>query len=383
MKVLMVSSDANSTSGACMSMVYLAKELKKIGVHPIIVLPKRGTIEELLRNFNIEYTIIHSCVWIEKNRKRSFKKWIEILFKAIYNIVPIIRLKYFMEKYNIDIVHINTSYTYVGAYASLLLKIPFVWHIRELLEEDQDVKMWSRRLGYSLIDKANVSIAISNNVFEKYRSILQKTELKMIYNGIDPSNFYMPERSIFTSSVFNMAISGRISESKGQIELIKALGKLYKEGIENFHLYIVGTGDDYDVKELHNTIKREGIVGKISLLGFRKDVYNILSNIDIVFVCSRAEAFGRVTVEAMLSGCLVIGTNSGGTSELIEDRLHGLLYEPGNIDDLCNKVKIVMKDIDKARYIAKLGRERAYNGFTASKNANAIKKVYEEVLRLN
>ena len=55
---------------------------------------------------------------------------------------------------------------------------------------------------------------------------------------------------------------------------------------------------------------------------------------DIALVASCSEAFGRVTVEAMLAGMLVIGADVAGTSELICDGVNGILYEDDN--QICN-----------------------------------------------
>lgn len=54
-----------------------------------------------------------------------------------------------MRSRDIDIVHINTSWTYVGALAAKKAKIPFIWHIREFLEEDQDRRIWKRKKAIS------------------------------------------------------------------------------------------------------------------------------------------------------------------------------------------------------------------------------------------
>ena len=55
----------------------------------------------------------------------------------------------------------------------------------------------------------------------------------------------------------------------------------------------------------------------------------MIEQADIGLTCSRNEAFGRTTVEALLMGKPVIGTNTGGTVDLISDGVDGLLYPPG------------------------------------------------------
>ena len=59
----------------------------------------------------------------------------------------------------------------------------------------------------------------------------------------------------------------------------------------------------------------------------------------MVLMCSRSEAFGRVTVEALKSGRPVVGTRSGGTTELISEGVNGLLFAPGDAEGLANALR--------------------------------------------
>ncbi len=78
---------------------------------------------------------------------------------------------------------------------------------------------------------------------------------------------------------------------------------------------------------------------RVVMLGYRDELYESMFHADASLVCSRCEAFGRVTIEAMKLGRPVIGSNSGGTPELIDDHRTGLLYEPGNASDLTEKIR--------------------------------------------
>ena len=98
-----------------------------------------------------------------------------------------------------------------------------------------------------------------------------------------------------------------------------------------------------------------------------------------MLVCSKYEAFGRVTVEAMMAGCLVIGANSGGTIELIEDGSTGVLFESGDYVDLVNKMIYVIENKNNAKKIAKNGRNVALQCFTALINASNIRNLYLDI----
>jgi hypothetical protein len=99
---------------------------------------------------------------------------------------------------------------------------------------------------------------------------------------------------------------------------------------------------------------------------------------DAVLVCSRMEAFGRVTVEAMLLNKPVIGTNTGGTMELIEEGRTGLTYEPGNAHQLANQIEKLIQDPVLRRTLAENGNKFANENFSKEKFSGAY---YQELMR--
>lgn len=126
-----------------------------------------------------------------------------------------------------------------------------------------------------------------------------------------------------------MAIVGTLHEGKGQEDEIRAIGELVRRGIKA-HLYILGEGDPKYKQHLDDLIDKNGIKANVSFLGYIPKAVQVMQHVDVVLICSRMEAFGRVTVEAMRVGTPVIGTRSGGTAELIRENFNGFLYTPGN-----------------------------------------------------
>lgn len=61
---------------------------------------------------------------------------------------------------------------------------------------------------------------------------------------------------------------------------------------------------------------------------------SLRKTVDFEVMCSKFEAFGRVTVEALRSGKLFIGANTGATSEIVEDGITGYVYPVGNYKSL-------------------------------------------------
>src|SRR5699024_10686887 len=116
----------------------------------------------------------------------------------------------------------------------------------------------------------------------------------------------------------------------------------------------------------------------ISFEGYRDDRQNVWSETDIALVTSSAEAFGRVTVEAMMAGALVIGADTMGTKEILNNR-YGLLYKQGNPKSLAESIIFSFQNINKIKRIADNGRNYAYNNFNSKTNADNIYKVYDKI----
>jgi glycosyltransferase involved in cell wall biosynthesis len=76
-------------------------------------------------------------------------------------------------------------------------------------------------------------------------------------------------------------------------------------------------------------------------------------------MCSECEAFGRVTVEAMRAGLPVCGTNAGGTPEIIDPGVNGLLSPAGDANALAANLMALELDEDLRRRIASRALETA------------------------
>ena len=383
--ILFIPSDNNKTSGAFLSMANLVNILKnKYGLNVKIVLPRKGNGIEVLNALNLKYEIIPSEDWvvplsIDKNEEyyedRSLK--IEKNKKAVNKLVK------FINKHNIDLIHINTTYSYVGALAGQKTNTPVVWHLREFLEEDQSNTLWNRDKGNELIGKSDRIIAISDSILKKYESVFNNHKLVRIYNGIDSNRFYKPEKEIFNEDKVKMIMVGGFEYYKGQIELSKALVKVFQKGYYNFELNFVGVGKEEVRKEVEEIFKEAGMLNLVNFLGYKYDVENYFEKSDISFTCAKSEAFGRTTVEAMLSGNLVIGSNSAGTKELIKDGETGILYNLQDIDDFSEKIIYALNNQENVKKIASNGRSFMYENMTAEKNADNIYRLYQEIFKEN
>jgi glycosyltransferase involved in cell wall biosynthesis len=102
----------------------------------------------------------------------------------------------------------------------------------------------------------------------------------------------------------------------------------------------------------------------LRFIGFQADVLPYLEAVDVVVNCSISpEPFGRVIVEAQLAGKPVIATKGGGPSEIIEDRVTGILVSPNNAGELASAIKELLENRKLAEELARHGRQAAVERF--------------------
>lgn len=387
MKILFTASD-NNMAGAFQSMARLCKILQdEMGYEILVLLRTKGNGVKLLDEYGIKYHTIKSYNWIVPDHPTTLFRKVELVIRTItkplaimWNKIAIKKITELIKREKVDIVHLNTTYIYVPAIAAMNSKTPFVWHLREFLEEDQHKRIWNRKKGYELIEKANAVVTISDSLYEKYHSQLKDANLVRIYNGIDKDYYYKQDHELFTNSTISIVMVGTINTSKGQAQAIQACESIYNKGIQNFNLTFVGEFNRY-AKSLQNMVYKAGLNNNIHFVGLKRDTAEYYKKSDIALVCSRFEAFGRVTVEAMMGGCLVIGANSGGTIELINDKVTGLLYKSGDADDLCKKLEYAITHLDEMKTIAQNGQAYMIENMTARKNATRIHELYQVVVQ--
>jgi glycosyltransferase involved in cell wall biosynthesis len=124
------------------------------------------------------------------------------------------------------------------------------------------------------------------------------------------------------TDAFLVGVVGRLDEKKGQLEVIQAISSV-KKSIMNFRVVFIGDktkneADDY-VQKMNEAIAKEQLHDLISFLPHQSKMQQLYRAFDLVIVPSWEETFGTVTIEAMASGVPVIGSNTAGTAEILQD----------------------------------------------------------------
>ena len=154
---------------------------------------------------------------------------------------------------------------------------------------------------------------------------------------------------------------GRIAPWKGQHVFLAAFAEAFPDG--GAEAVIVGSalfGEEAYEKELGRLVKDLGIVSGVRFSGFSDDVWEELSKLDVLVHASTVpEPFGQVVLEGMAAGLPVVAARAGGPAELITDGIDGLLFTPGQSDELATTLRVLAEDPLRRQELGQNARQRA------------------------
>lgn len=306
----------------------------------------------------------------------KIKNIIRAMLCYIFNPIAISKMKKVCLREEIDLIHSNSFVISIGAEIALKTGLPHVWHVREFMEEDHMMSYIYSDSYIKKLTKRSYPIYISKAIKRKFEDFFPANKGTIIYNTISRDKDYKKNRTYMQDGICNLIIVGKITKNKGQLEAIQAVEEVIRRGY-NAKLYVCGEGPDEVV--IKKYINEHSLQENIKLLGFRKDVVNIRTNMDIALMCSSNEAFGRVTVEGMYYHNLVIGKKSAGTEEIIKNGENGLLYEPNDSITLADLIINMIENQTDAKIMIVEAEKYAISTFSKS-IFPLVKEIYDSAI---
>jgi len=266
---------SNGWGGAEKSFVELCNELSK-HIQIEVILFKENQIEERL-SAKIK---IHKV--ISASRRHN-----PFIYVELFNLI---------QKINPDIIHTHS------AKASEI-----IYRLSKFMSVKQIATKRNPRKG-KIFNKIEHVTAISEDVANS----IAKDDVEIIYNGLLREKI-IPAKDV--NPVFTLLAVGRLDKIKGFDILIKEVATLDFP----FTLNIVGEGDER--QHLETLIEKFDLSDKVTLLGYREDIPSLIAATDLVVISSHSEGFGRVLVETLFYGKLILSTKVGLSIEILPDDL--------------------------------------------------------------
>lgn len=379
---------ANCTElyGANRSMIDLAVGLQKLDQDVFFFIPQerpennnqRRQIKKELEKYGFTFVFLKYCTSVHSGDEKGLSG--RMVRKEINKRCLVSMEKYIID-WNIDIIHTNSLTHIIGALLSKRTHKPHVWHIREMLKDHYNL-FFDNNLAYKCaLRNADQIICISNYVRNVYRWLLLGTKVITLHDGFNVDKYILNGVYKKKNDFFNIILCGTINASKGQFDAVRAINYLvHNYKLNNVHLTIVGNGYGEYLKKIYEFISYNNINNYVDILPFQEDLRELRRNADIALTCSQSEALGRVTIESMLSENLVIGAESSGTAEIIENNVTGYLYEVGNAEDLCKKIYYAVTHWEEQERLIRNAKEYAKSNYDIEDYAKKVLGIYKNLI---
>ncbi len=365
--------------GANQSMCRLMVELcEKYGVHPVALLSRRGEICDFLDQHEISYYISHFYWWV--NEGKGVFQYLLNLRKQIINLLELRTIIKLVKGEKIDLVYSNSVTINIGFLLSRKLQCPHLWHIRETLQAYDFKYSLPDFMVKKMFDKgADKYVVISDYLAKDYAGLLPVEKIQRIYNGIDFSRGNPKTEK--KTGIINICMMGIISDQKNNLDALKALCILVnKYKLANIRLHFIGGHKTDYLQVLKRYIAENELDNYVVFHGHIKEIDPVLSEMHLGLMCSRDEAFGRVTVEYMMHGMPVIASNSGANPEVVKDNVNGFIYTLYNADELAEKIYKFVSDPDLLKQMGEAAYEYGKSNFSSEQNTRAIYDVMKELV---
>jgi len=179
----------------------------------------------------------------------------------------------------------------------------------------------------------------------------------------------------------DVALVGMISvlrSWKGHATFLEAAAKLLADKNRRVHFIIAGDGPARE--EWTQFILEDPWKGRVTLLGHRADVPNVLASLNVLVLPSYAhEGIPQIILQAQAMARPVVATTIGGIPEVVEDGVTGLLIAPRDSDALAEKIRAILDDSGLAKNLGQAARAHIERSYSLDAMGEKLLKLYENL----
>lgn len=329
-------------------------------VNKIVVCSTGGLNENRLKELGVKHYIIP-----------------DITVKKPANIIKLIIFIYrVVTKEKISIIH--THHRMAAFYVSLMRLYRRCYFINTCHNTFED-KIKLTRFAYKHCNLIACGEEVKKNLCQVYG--LHNEQIITIHNAVSPFEEDIIEEPIISKlkkeGMFVVGNIGRLSKQKGMEYYIKAIPLILKKH-KNVRFFIIGTGEDKE--NLENLSKKLGTENYLTFLGYRCDVQNIISQLDLVVLSSLWEGLPLTPIETFSVGKTIVATKVDGTVEIVDDGNTGLLVNEKNYFEIAEAVNFMIENPSIRKNMENNAKEKYLEEFTDKVYEKNIIHFYNEVL---
>lgn len=225
--------------------------------------------------------------------------------------------------------------------------------------------------------KGVTAICLSEKLAADIRTVY-KPKPFILPNGIEIVNKHIVQRENAAPRILYLS---NLVINKGIEVFLQSLVELHNQGCR-FQARVVGAPVDYSIEQAKAFCDAAGIGHLVEVVGpkFGTDKFKELEMADIFVLPSFSECVPLSILEAMQFGLPVVTTCVGGIPDILQHGVNGLLVPPGNVGELCAKLKQLLLDKTGRIQMGYSARERFMQKYTLTKFYDGLTGIFEQVL---
>lgn len=286
------------------------------------------------------------------------------------------------KRHQIDIICTHfTRPLLLGVIAAKYLNIPIIHNEHSSTNYRKGIGMAISKIAMRLVDHIICnSNYTKSSVIKTYPYCINKCVT--FYNPVKARHITknIDVRKDLNIEPLNIVIGhiGGMIPSRDQLTLIQAFAKTISIH-KNLHLIIIGDG--VCKKEIKKTIAQENLTNHVSLIGYTNDIGNYLHELDIYINTTVDEGFGIAVAEAMLAQIPTIAADCGAHPEIISHNKTGLLYKKSSIEDLYEKIILLVNNKNLRKKLGVAGHESIRSKFTVEAYSDKFYSLITNILK--
>lgn len=362
--------------GPLKRIVDVASQLKDTDINSVALFPEDNSsgFEQELMEANIPY---------RKIKLHRLTKEKKSLLAYIFTFIPeVFALKKVIKKSQTDIVLCNGSWQIKGILAAKFAKAKSIW-----IQNDTQQGSMVRFLFKLVANIPNAYVYVSTRTKEYYEAINPKIKSKpsvVIQSPVNMEKFSpRSNRGLLPKAEFKILSVGYINPNKGFDTLARAIALVNKKTAVDIQFYIAGPAFDsqQDYYNMLLDIKQQNNIENLHFLGMRKDVDQLLNEVDL-YVCSSDFEASPISIwEALASGLPIVSTDVGDVKEIIEENGCGTVVPCKNPKKLAAAVLHMLKDQDYLEKCRLNSRETAISNFSMDSTAANYREFYHQIAK--
>ena len=296
------------------------------------------------------------------------------LVSGLTHLVTIYQLTRLCRTWKPDILVVHGFPEHIlGRWAGLFAQVPHLVQVEHASRERYTFwKLWQSRF---LSKRTRYSIGVSEGVAEVLHAQKLSSVIVPIPNGIDTYKFSHEGVNAILRRPKDLVMIGRFSKGRDQACLIDALVALRARGLSP-RLSLIGSGNRRYLNRVKTLVSEHGLDAQVTFCSHTPRVAQELAAHKIFVMSSFYEGLNLSVIEAMASGCVVVGSEAVGVRELIRDGEDGFLFKIGDSEGLANIIESILSDPERYQVCADRARLKAQQFYDKQR----VNQAYQDLL---